>query len=615
MIAILKKLHHMLTPEQMRRYVLLQLLFGVTAVIQVAGVASLAPFIALLSNQRLIHENPILASVYERLGFTSDIGFLMAFAIAIIAFIVVSNAISVFALWVSVVFSQNLGVELQSAIYRSYLYKDHVYFSKNNSSHMIAMITQEAPRFTYMVLQPLLNLISQAFVVAIIAIGLLVVDPLLAGIALLAVGGGYVGIFRTIKLRLADFGLKFHHANTRKFRLLNESIGGIKEVKLLGTEPKYERELLEANHVNARATAVIGLLGDIPKFIIETIAFSALLGLALYLLARHGSSAHVISILSLYAMAGYKLLPAAQNIFKSAAQIKGNRSALDALYPEVLEGRSVVPDDPRATQEPVPGNADIRFVDVDYRYPGADKQALRKVNLAIPRNSLVAFVGPSGAGKSTMADLLLGFLLPTDGKLLVGDVEIRKSNRKSWQKHLGYVPQNIFLLDETVTANIAFGVPPEEVDPEKVRKAARLANIDQFIESLPEQYEFIVGERGAMLSGGQKQRIGIARALYHDPDVLVLDEATSALDNITEREIIGTILKLKANKTIIMIAHRLSTIKNADQVAYFKEGQMEKAGSFDELMARSADFRAMVHSAEAIGHEPEDATPSARVAQ
>ena len=598
MLGILKQLRHLLTREQKRKYFWLQLLFAVTAVIQVAGVASLAPFIALLANPNLIHDNPLTRQVFDQLHFTSDVSFLIFFAIGVMVFIVLSNAIGALALWASVAFSQNLGVELQSAAYRSYLYKEHVYFSKNNSSVMIAMITQEAPRFTYMVLQPLLNLISQLFIVLIIAAGLLVIDPVLAIVALAMIGGGYVWIFRTIKLRLAYYGQMFHDANTRKFRLLNESLGGIKEVKLLGTEAVYEKELAHANSINARATAVTGLLGDLPRFLIETLAFCALLSLALYLLGRHGNSAQIISILSLYAMAGYKLLPAAQSIFKSAAQIKANRSALDALYPEVIEGRSVAPEPSDPAAPPVAGNADIHFVDVSFSYPGAAAPALSHVNLTIRKNSLVAFVGPSGAGKSTLADLVLGFLLPDSGSMRVGTTEIRKSNKKSWQKHLGYVPQSIFLLDETITANIAFGVAENDIDPQRVRMAARLANIDQFIEGLPGQYSFTVGERGAMLSGGQKQRIGIARALYHDAEVLVLDEATSALDNITEREIIATLRRLKTQKTIIMIAHRLSTIRNADQVAYFDKGHLEDVGTFEDLSNRNQKFNAMIRSSE-----------------
>ena len=596
MLSILKNIHHLLNERQKRNYILLQALFALTAIIQVAGIASLAPFIALLANQKLIHEHPLLSRIYNELSFASDIRFFIFLALIIMAFIVISNIIAASAMWYSVRFSQNLGVELQSAIYRSYLYKEHVFFSKNNSSHMTSMITQEAPRFTYMVLQPLLSLFSQAFVVLVIAVGLIIVDPVLASIALITVGGSYLGIFRVIKIELGKYDLKFHHANTRKFRLLNESIGGIKEVKLLGTEPQYEKELAEANTTNANANAMISLLSDLPRFIIETIAFCALLGLAIYLLAKHGNSENIISILSLYAMAGYKLLPAAQSIFKAASQIKGNRSALDAIYPEVIEGRKVIPEDSTPPSEPITANADIRFDNVSYRYPGAETPAIADVSLSIKKNSINAFVGSSGAGKSTMADLILCFLLPTAGAMLVGDKKITVANKRSWQKHLGYVPQNIFLLDDTIVTNIAFGVKPEDIDLEKVKVAAKLANIDQFIETLPEQYNFIVGERGAMLSGGQKQRIGIARALYHDADVLVLDEATSALDNITEREIVATIQKLKASKTIIMIAHRLTTIRNADQIVYFEKGRLEDSGSFEDLTKRSQKFRALTQS-------------------
>ncbi len=597
MLSILTKIYTLLNAQQKRSYILLQALFALTAIIQVAGIASLAPFIALLANQKLIHEHPLLSRAYNELAFTSDIAFFIFLALLIMGFILISNIIAATAMWFSVRFSQNLGVELQSAIYRSYLYKEHVFFSKNNSSHMTSMITQEAPRFTYMVLQPLLNLFSQAFVVFVIAIGLIVIDPLLASIALFTIGGSYLGIFRFIKIELGKYDLKFHHANTRKFRLLNESIGGIKEVKLLGTEAQYEKELKEANMTNAHANSMISLFSDLPRFMIETIAFCALLGLAIYLLAKYGNSTNIISILSLYAMAGYKLLPAAQSIFKAASQIKGNRSALDAIYPEVIEGRGVIPEENTSSPDIVTAKADIRFDNVSYRYPDAESLALTDINLSIKKHSINAFVGSSGAGKSTMADLLLCFLMPTAGAMYVGDKKITPENKRSWQRHLGYVPQNIFLLDDTIVTNIAFGVKPADIDLNKVKTAAKLANIDQFIETLPEKYNFIVGERGAMLSGGQKQRIGIARALYHDADILVLDEATSALDNITEREIVATIQKLKTSKTIIMIAHRLTTIRNADQIVYFEKGRLEDYGSFEELTQRSQKFRDLTQSA------------------
>lgn len=597
MLSVVKQLHRLLTREQKRKYILLQLLFALTALIQVLGVASLAPFIALLANQDKIHKNQFTQYIYQHLGFSDDLSFLMFFAVGVMLFIVASNAIAALALWFMVAFSQNFGLELQSAVYRGYLYKDYVFFSKNNSSKMITMITQEAPRYIYMVVQPLLNFISQLFVVLIIAAGLFYLDPVLALAASVIVGGGYIGIFKFIKLSLLYHGDKVFAANSKRFRLLNESLGGIKEVKLLGTEASYEREVAEVNAVSSRSSAVIGLLGDLPRFIIETIAFCALLGLALYLLKKHGESETIISILSLYAMAGYKLLPAAQTLFKSVSQIKANCSVLDELYPAVMQGRAVDPSHLSVAPLELQGRTDIRLDNVSYAYPGTDGPAIRNINLNIRQHSIIAFVGPSGAGKSTLADLVLGFLTPTQGHMRVGDTEIRESNSKAWQRHLGYVPQNIFLIDDTILANITFGAAEKNVDIQKVKMAARMANIDQFIEGLPNQYEFVVGERGALLSGGQKQRIGIARALYHDADILVLDEATSALDNLTEKEIIATIVKLKASKTIIMIAHRLSTIKNADQVVFFEGGMIQDIGTFDELSARNAKFRLMIQSA------------------
>jgi ATP-binding cassette, subfamily B, bacterial PglK len=595
-LALAKQIHALLTRSQWRNYLLLQTLFGITALIQVAGIASLAPFIAVIANKELIHKNGVSAFIYDRLAFTSDVSFLMFFAMVVMAFIVASNAIAAITTWFTVKFSLTLGLELQSSLYRNYLHKDYVYFSKNNSSKMIAMITQEAPRFTYMVIQPLLNLISQMFIVLIIASGLIYIDAALALVAIAIIGGGYLGVFRLVKQRLLYHGEKIFETNEKKYKLLAESLGGIKEVKLLATEAVYERKVGEVNTANTYSNAVIGLMGDFPKFAIETLAFCALLSLALYLLAQRGDSAEIISILSLYAMAGYKLLPAAQTIFKSAAQIKANGSVLDALYPAVMEGRRIESFDTDKDSAPIQLDGDIQLVDVSYGYPGAEAIALNHIDLTIKKNSLVAFVGSSGAGKSTLADLLLGFLPPTGGSMRVGNTAITRANARAWQKHLGYVPQNIFLLDDTVTANITFGSGEKQIDMQKVERAARMANIDQLVEGLPGRYSFVVGERGALLSGGQKQRVGIARALYHDADILILDEATSALDNLTEQEIIATIIKLKASKTIVMIAHRLSTIKSADQIVFLENGAIQDTGTFDELNARNQKFRAMVQS-------------------
>jgi len=586
----------MLTRPQWRSYLVLQVLFALTALIQVAGIASLAPFVALVANHEMIHNNPITAYIYELFAFNSDNAFLIFFALGVMAFIVVSNAIAAATTWYTFHFTQNLGLELQSTIYKNYIYKDYTFFSKTNSSRLIAIITQEAPRFTYMVMQPILNLISQLFTVVIIAAGLMYMDPVLSLVAILIIGGGYLGVFRFVKQSLTYHGDKIFWTATAKFKMLNESLGGIKEIKLLATERRYESRVDEINKIIAKSNAMIGVLGDLPRFIIETLAFCALLSLAIYLLIRQGDSTTIISTLSLYAMAGYRLLPAAQTIFKSASQIKANSSVLNELYPAVMEGRSATrPDDNIDTSATIaPG--DIELNNVSYRYPDASGLALVNVNLRIRKNSIVAFVGSSGAGKSTLADLLLGFLSPTKGEMRVGGELITPANVRLWQRHLGYVPQNIFLIDDTIAANVAFGNVETTPDQRKVQAAIKAANLENFVDGLPEKTDFIVGEHGSLLSGGQKQRVGIARALYHDAEYLIMDEATSALDNLTEKEIIKTITQLKASKTIVMIAHRLSTIRNADQIVFFDNGSINDVGTFDELNARNAEFRIMAQT-------------------
>lgn len=594
MLNTFYRLHKVLPVEQRRKYMALQLLFLASALIQVAGAASLAPFIALLSSPDMIHNNTLTSELYSLLGCTSDKQFLIYFALGVMLLIVLSNGIAAISTWLMFHFTSELGFEIQGATYRSYLSKDFVFYGRNNSSHMINVLTQEIPRYVFMVLQPFLVLCSQAFIGILILLGLIYIDAALSLIAALVIGGSYLLVFKLLKERLSSHGNNLWVIGNQKLKLLSESLGGIKEIRLLGTERSYAEKLDNSNMALLRSQALIGLAGDLPRFIIETIAFCALLGLALYLLAKHGNSAEVISILSLYAMAGYKLLPAAQLIYKSMSNIKANGSAMDSFYEDALRGRTIQLPQEIENSKRIPFDGNLILKDVFYKYPESNKNALSQIDLCIPRNAITAFVGVSGAGKSTLADMLLGMIHPSSGSIFAGDIEITPKNVKEWQRNLGYVPQNIFIIDDTIAANIAFGVPTEKIDLEQVIKAARMANLSTFIDSLPERYDYHVGERGALLSGGQRQRLGIARALYHDANILVLDEATSALDNVTEAEIISTINSLKSTKTVVMIAHRLSTIKAADLVVMMENGIIIETGTFDGLQKTSIKLKQML---------------------
>jgi HlyD family secretion protein len=589
----------MLTPRQKRIFTLLQLLFCLTGVLQAAGAAAIGPFVALLTNATLIHKNKVFSFLYALGGFQSDISFMIGFAVLVMATIAISNAALALSTWYTLFYSSRTGQEFQRAIFRNYLHQEYAFFGRKNSSELITIVSQESPRLVYNILIPLLTLTGQAFMIALMVAGLLYVDWVVALSALLVVGGGYGLVYKLIKHNLATHGRIIGRSNDDRQRLLTESLGGVKEVKLLGTERYYEERIAAANAAGLHSSAVIGLSGDLPKFVLETVAFCAMLGLATFLLVRRGWTNEIVAMLSLYAMAGYRLLPAAQQIFKSISQIKANGDVVHQLYPQVLAGRTLAPHDSGVTH-PVQAlspadkiQGDIKLVNVTYRYPGVQAPTLKNINLVIPRNCLVALVGPSGAGKSTLADILLGMLPPTEGRLQVGSTPIEGATVRRWQKNLGYVPQTIFLLDDSIAANIGFGLA-SEVNRDAMIAAARMANIDQFIESLPEQYDYRVGERGALLSGGQRQRIGIARSLYRNADVLIMDEATSALDSVTEKEIMATIGALKATKTVVMIAHRLSTIRTADIVVFVHEGTIHACGTFDELASRDPLFRRIV---------------------
>lgn len=582
-----------MTKEQKREYFLHQIVFVINALLQTAGVASIAPFIVLLTNKDLIHKNPIIDYIYTHFGFTSDVTFLIFLACTVISVIVASNAIAALSTWLIFKFSLSLGTQIQDSLFKHYINQDIVYHSRKNSAEIISIITQETPRMTYMVLQPILFLVSQFFVVFLISAGLIYVDFMLALQATLVIGGGYLVVYKLTKNRLAYHGQKVWDANNSRIKTLNECLGGFKEVKLLGNEADYAARVHTDNVKVLHSAAIMGLMADIPKFVIETTALCAIMMLAVYLLYTTNSAEKVISILSLYAMAGYKLLPAAQIVFKSISSIKGNILVVNEVYPHVMAGRNVDLHHPPCDPLPI-HNKSLRLQDISYIYPQSPQKALDRINLNFAPNTITALVGTSGSGKSTLADLLLGLLLPTSGELLIGDQAVTKDNLRAWQLNLGYVPQNIFLTDESVAANIAFGHQAENIIRDKLVSAAEGASLLHFISGLDKQFDSPVGERGGLLSGGQRQRIGIARALYRNADILVLDEATSALDNITEQAVIETINQLRNGKIIIMIAHRLATIRNADQVVYMEGGKVIAAGSYQDLVQTCEQFRSLL---------------------
>jgi HlyD family secretion protein len=374
-------------------------------------------------------------------------------------------------------------------------------------------------------------------------------------------------------------------------------------VLLLGRQRDFIARFTAVSRHFAEATGANLAMSRVPRYAMELLAFGGVISLVLYLLAAHeGNLGTILPVLSIYALAGFKLLPAFQQIYTALSQVRGNLAAFDALRDDLRASAETEPDsqvadpDPETRAHLTPEHA-IELADITFTYPGKADPALRDVRVEIPVNRVIGLVGATGSGKSTLIDILLGLIRPQQGELRVDGVPVAEDRLRVWQNSLGFVPQAIFLADSTIRENIAFGLPPEATDEDRVRRAATMAHLDELLEELPLGLETRVGERGVQLSGGQRQRIGIARALYDDADVLILDEATSALDGITERLIMDAIHDFSGRKTIIMIAHRLATVKQCDCIYLLANGQVVDQGSYDELNQRNAVFQRMAQHA------------------
>jgi ABC-type multidrug transport system fused ATPase/permease subunit len=346
----------------------------------------------------------------------------------------------------------------------------------------------------------------------------------------------------------------------------------------------------------------VGIVSSLPRYALEVIAFGGILLIVLYFLGAEQRSTQMVPLLAVYAFSGYRLLPALQGVFSGITTVRLNMAALDVLHRDLTGDRNEV--DPELVLagteglQPLPFNKELELRKVSFNYHGVEDHVLKGICLKITPNTTIGLVGPTGSGKTTTVDIILGLLAPTSGQLLADGMEISGDNLARWQRNLGYVPQNIFLCDDTITRNIAFGVPDSEIDMTAVVRAARIANLADFVENeLPKGYETEIGERGVRLSGGQRQRIGIARALYRDPAVLIMDEATSALDGVTEEAVMDAIRNLSRKKTIIMIAHRLTTVQDCDMIYLMEHGKIIDQNTYVELQKSSEWFKAAARTA------------------
>jgi ABC-type multidrug transport system fused ATPase/permease subunit len=426
----------------------------------------------------------------------------------------------------------------------------------------------------------------------------MVVEPVIALLAVVLFGGSYVIVFILARRALARIGSVVLTANGQRFKSVHEAMSSIKDVKILGVEQTFLDRFRRPTSEMAVVQSHGAVIGEAPRSILQALALAGMLVLILHLLViRSGSLNEIVPTLGIFAFAGLRLFPALQMIYRQVGALKVTKPAVDELFADMMEtGANAMawPEDRPALRL----DRELELDGISYAYPEASRTALKSLDLAIPARSSLGIVGGTGAGKTTLVDIMLGLLWPDEGSIRVDGVPVTRENLRAWQKNIGYVPQQISLVDDTVAANIAFGIPSERIDMAAVERAARIAELHDFVlGELPDGYETRVGDHGVRLSGGQRQRVGIARALYHDPDVLILDEATSALDNLTEKAVMDAVHNLGQAKTIIMIAHRLSTVQGCDTILMIERGQIVAQGPYADLLGKNAKFRAMAGAA------------------
>jgi ABC-type bacteriocin/lantibiotic exporter with double-glycine peptidase domain len=573
----LQKLLYFLTHSERKKAGLLLIIILIMAILEVLGVASILPFMSVITNPSLIETNIILNTMFnvsKKFGIETKTEF--SFFLGILMFLLLISSLSFKALSV---YAQSKFIymgewSISKRLLETYLYQPYSWFLGRNSAELGAYILSEVGLIVKQGISPMLNIISQSTVTISLIVLLFLVDIKLTLIVIFVIGGAYVLIYYFLRISLDQIGRERLFANESRFKSINETFGASKEIKVAGLEQTFINRFSNSSLTYAKHQASAQLINSLPRFIIEAIVFGGMLLLVAYIILKLGNFSNALPIITLYAFAGYRLIPSLQQIYIASVALKFSKAPIDALYND-LKNLNVSNSNHNQDQEILPFNKSITLKQIHYNYPNSSRKALDDINLTIDAKKNVGIVGSSGSGKTTAVDIITGLLEPQKGTIEIDGEVITKKNVKAWRRSIGYVPQHIHLNDDSIAANIAVGVDFKNINYQSVEKAAKAANLHEFVENkLPGKYQTIIGEQGVRLSGGQRQRIGIARAMYHNPKVLIFDEATSALDNQTEETIIKELYNLRKDITIIMIAHRLNTLKDCDIIFKLENGKI-----------------------------------------
>ena len=591
-LNVLVRLWRHLTQRRRRQFGLLLGLMLVSAVTEVVSLGAVLPFLGILTVPEQVFNYPIVASLASELGIASANELILPLTVTFVAAALIAAAVRLLLIWANIRFSNSCGADLSIQVYRRTLYQPYRVHVARNSSEVLSGISKVASAQS--VLQAVLTLVSSSVLVVSIILALLAINAEVATMAAICFSISYAVIVKLSRWRLERNSECVARETTRMLKALQEGLGGIRDILLDGTQILYSNIYRESQLPALRAQGSNQFITACPRYIMEALGMVLIAALAFVLSGQDGGVAAAMPVLGALALGAQRLLPAIQQLYAGWAGITGNQASLaDAL--ELLD--QPLPEDvDQLEPAPLSFKKTIHFHKVQFRYGEDGPWVLDGLELNIPKGARIGFVGSTGSGKSTTLDLLMGLLEPVNGKILVDGLPIVGEHRRAWQRTIAHVPQTIYLADTTLAENIAFGIPKEAIDMERVQIAANQAQIAGFIEDQPEKYQSFIGERGVRLSGGQRQRLGIARALYKQASVLVFDEATSALDNATEKAVVDAIGKFNRDLTILLIAHPLTTVRHCDTIFELDRGRVVAQGTYEKLLVRSSSFRNMAQS-------------------
>ena len=563
-----KMLFALLTPKERKQVPLLLFLIFLGMLLETLGIGLVIPAIALMTQTNILDTYPMFWPLLNFIGGSSQIEFIVDGMLILLGLYILKASFLVFMTWKQNKFIYSVQSSVSNRLFIGYLKQPWSFHLQRNSAQLIRNVTAEVNIFSNTALQSGMGLITEVFVFFGIVSFLFIIEPRGTPIVMGILAVAAWGFQKSTGYYIQSLGdLRQHHDGMR-IQHLQQGLGGVKDVKILGRESEFIDQFSMHNVGSAEMSRKQRTLLELPRIWFELLVVIGLVTLVFILLAQGTKPSALLPVLGLFAAAAFRIAPSANRILGSIQNLRYSLSVIRTLYEEMqLLGSTILPQ----RMELLSFNQNIQLENIVYRYTNAESNALNGINIMIQHGTSVGFIGMSGAGKSTLIDIILGLLTPEQGCVKIDGVDIQ-TNLRGWQDQIGYVPQTIFLNDDSLKRNVAFGLPDELIDNESVYRAIKSAQLDEFCSSLPQGVDTLVGERGVRLSGGQRQRIGIARALYHNPAVLVLDEATSALDMETEKEVMDAINLLSGEKTLLIIAHRLSTISNCDCVYIMENG-------------------------------------------